>query len=176
MTPRLLLSLLPALLTTLVLHATPASAQFGLTDVNCTGNVKQTWTPGIKVLPTSARHTTLATYTVCSSAEPTILGGSITTDGLTYASCLAGGDTAQSTVQWSDGTFSTFTMFGVGSYPVAGLQVSASLGTVIAGRFIGDLVVLTHSYASTQFSGCLTPLGLTQLSGTSTLVFTKVQQ
>ncbi|MFY2560767.1 hypothetical protein ACN469_24395 [Corallococcus terminator] len=174
MTPRNLLSSLPALLFALLVYAAPASAQLGLTDITCAGAVKQTWTPGLKLVPANVHYTNYTNYNLCTSTEPTITSGVMDMEATYFNSCLANIGGAELLVTWNDGSQSAFSVTGTGVNVAGNLQIFVSLGRVNSGRFAGDLVVLTNAYVSTQLAACLAPAGMTSLVGTSTLVITKV--
>lgn len=168
---RKLASVLPSLLLLcLALHAAPAWAQLGLTDVTCKGAVKQTWTPGLKVFPQNITYTNLTNYNVCTSTDPTIVSGVIDVNATYFNSCLANAETVETTVRWNDGTSSTLSILGIGANVVGNVQIFTSLGSVVAGRFEGDSVVLTNTFVTLDLLGCLASGGLTKLAGTSTLL------
>ncbi|MCK8496825.1 hypothetical protein [Myxococcus fulvus] len=170
MSPRHLLSILPALLAAVLLHAAPASAQVQLTDITCKGTVKQTWTPGLKVLPADVRYTNDTDFTECTSASTGITSGRIRVDATFNNSCLANIERVEAVIEWSDGSESSVSLLGIGVNVVGNLQVFTSLGRVTSGQFEGGLVSLTNAFAARDFLACLTPMGLRALQGRTALI------
>ncbi|NOK16376.1 hypothetical protein [Corallococcus carmarthensis] len=155
----------------LSLYATPSQAQ---ADVQCSGTVNQTWKPGLQLLPRMVAYTNTSHYDQCNTSVPTLTSGSIHVSASFNNSCLANVGPSQATLQWNDGSASTFTFQGVGVNVVGNAQVFVSLGQVQSGRFAGDQVVLINSFLSTAFAACATPQGLTSLAGSTTLTFTRL--
>jgi hypothetical protein len=152
-----------------------SSSATGLIDVNCSGTVNQTWTPGLKLLPQSVNYSNTTEYTSCTSSDPDITAGSISFTGTFTDSCLANiAPTGEFTVEWSDGTNSTLNLQGAGINVVGNVQTFTAIGTVTSGRFAGDQAVMVSTYLVTQLAGCLTPEGLTQLSGSTSLLLTDI--
>jgi hypothetical protein len=151
------------------------SSAASLIDVNCSGTVNQTWTPGLKILPRSVTYSNTTEFTSCTSSDPDITAGGISFSGTFTNSCLANlGATGEFTVEWSDGTNSTLNLQGAGVNVVGNVQVFTAVGTVTSGKFTGDQAVMVSAYLVTQLAACLTPEGLTQLSGSTSLILTDV--
>jgi hypothetical protein len=151
------------------------SAQADLIDINCSGTVNQTWTPGLKLLPRMVSYNNTTQYTSCTSSDPDITAGSISFSGAFMNSCLANiGPTGEFTIEWSDGTTSTLELQGAGINVVGNVQIFTATGTVTSGRFVGDQAVMINTHVVTQLAACLTPAGLTQLSGSTSLVLTDI--
>lgn len=149
--------------------AAPAKAQ--AIDINCSGTVQQTWSPGLKLLPQLVDYSNTTEYTTCTSTDPDITEGAIFVTAEYTDSCLANvGTTGEFTVEWSDGTSSTMALEAVGINVVGTVQIFTAIGTVSAGRFLGDQAVMVNTYVVTQLAACLTPQGLTELSGSTSLV------
>ncbi|MFY1825442.1 hypothetical protein ACN47A_05960 [Myxococcus fulvus] len=173
MSSRHLLSLLPALLTAILLHASPASAQVELADITCKGTVKQTWTPGLRMLPANVRYTNDTHFTECTSASTGITAGRIRVDETFTNSCLVNIERVEAVIEWSDGSESTVELLGIPVNVLGSLQIFISLGRVTSGQFEGGAVSLTNVFAASDFLPCLTPTGLRSLSGRSGIVINK---
>jgi hypothetical protein len=155
-----------------LLHAAPANA---LVDMQCSGTVNQTWTPGLQLLTSRAvNYTNVSRYDQCLPNAYGIQSGEINVSACFVNSCLLNVGPSEATIQWSDGNASTFTFQGVGASTTGNAQVFTSLGTVTSGLFQGDQVVLVNAFVSTGLLPCLSFQGLTSLAGTTTLTFTRL--
>jgi hypothetical protein len=151
------------------------SSAANLIDINCSGAVDQTWTPGLKLLPQLVTYSNTTKYTSCTSSDPDITAGGVSFTGTFTNSCLANlGATGEFTIEWSDGATSTLNLQGAGINVVGNAQIFTAAGTVTSGRFTGDQAIMVNTYVVTQLAACLTPNGLTQLSGSTSLVLTNV--
>ncbi|RKH20256.1 hypothetical protein D7Y13_27320 [Corallococcus praedator] len=155
----------------LLLHAAPAQAQV---DVQCTGTLHQTWTPGLKALPRVVAYTNSSDYDACTTSVAAITSGTLDVRASFNNSCVANLGPSQATIAWSDGSSSTFTFQGVGANVVGNLQVFTAVGRVTHGRFQGDQVLLVNRVINTDLLACLWPQGLTSLTGSTTLTFTRL--
>lgn len=172
----LLLLLLPIGLNPIQPGASARSyAQADLSDVDCSGTVNQTWTPGLKFLPQLVNYSNTTEYTSCTSSDPDITAGGVSFSREFTNGCLGNiGAKGQFTVDWSDGTTSTLNLQGAGIKVVGDVQVFTAAGTVTSGRFVGDQAAMVNTYVFTQLAGRLTPAGLTQLSGSTSLVLADI--
>ncbi|RKG94056.1 hypothetical protein [Corallococcus terminator] len=155
----------------LLLHAAPAQA---LVDVQCDGDIEQTWAPGLKVLPRVVTYTNASDYNHCTTSVSAITSGTLDVTASSHNSCAANIGPSQATIAWSDGSSSTFTFQGVSANVVGNIQVFTSVGKVTHGRFQGDQVLLVNRSLNTDLLACLWPQGLTRLAGSTSLTFTRL--
>ncbi|MFF8096938.1 hypothetical protein [Streptomyces sp. NPDC016675] len=144
--------------------------------ITCVGQQLTTYSPGLKQLvPQTVTYASNGSYGSCPVNDGVT---SVTySEGSTIpnATCLAFPSTATAKLVWRlvDGSTqqSTVQVTGV-DISAAGLtQVYTSVGTVQSGRYAGHLVNVTVAIVPdlTNLTPCLTPAGLTQLDGASTL-------
>lgn len=148
-----------------VLVATPAQA-VGL-DLQCTiGSASSTFNPGITNTPQTVTLTHSVSYTGC------LFGGSVT--GATYGfgpfsapglSCtnVLTQNPGNSVYHWNDGTTSTIAASSTNTN-VSGLVTTVeTTGTVSAGAFLGDTMVVQSQYVTPGGLACLGS-GLTSIT------------
>ncbi|MBB5957258.1 hypothetical protein FHS29_003851 [Saccharothrix tamanrassetensis] len=148
----------------------PASASASVVDVNCAlGTQVGTYSPGMTLLPRQIDFNATGTLGGClSPSHPDITGATFTSQVSGTFSCLAGSTTNTSTYHWNTGHSSTVQGgFEVNLKP-GGTTVLVLTGTVVAGLFQGATVVQTKVLPATDLTACLTPQGLTSVSGTVT--------
>ncbi|GAA1335656.1 hypothetical protein [Saccharothrix algeriensis] len=146
----------------------PASAS--VVDVNCPlGTQDGTYYPGMTLLPRHIDFTATGTLGGClSPAHPEITGATFTTLATGTFSCLSGSTSNTSTYHWNTGQSSTVEGgFEINLKP-GGTTVLVLTGTVVSGLFEGATVVQTKVLPATDLTACLTPQGLTGVSGATT--------
>ncbi|MFD1146521.1 hypothetical protein [Saccharothrix hoggarensis] len=146
----------------------PASAS--VVEVNCgLGTQVGTYSPGMTLLPRQIDFKATGTLGGCvSPSHPEITGATFTALVSGTFSCLAGSTTHTSTYHWNTGHSSTVRGgFEVNLKP-GGTTVLVLTGTVVDGLFQGATVVQTKVLPATDLTACLTPQGLTSVSGTVT--------
>ncbi|MEV0323037.1 hypothetical protein ACIBKX_32780 [Streptomyces sp. NPDC050658] len=144
-----------------------ASASEEATLVTCLGTETATHDPGLKPQPQMIHARVETTYPTCSD------GGTATStvDGTLEASCL---DLriAQlpEVVNWSDGT-STHIQYDTVAISTTGLvTVVVADGEAVAGKYEGASVNRVVAIADNALLACLSPQGVTSMSGSSNLV------
>ncbi|MEU4807029.1 hypothetical protein [Actinosynnema sp. NPDC023587] len=166
----LIVALVGGLLGATALSPVPASASSSVVDVNCAlGTQVGTYSPGMTLLPRHIDFQATGTLGGClSPGHPDITGATFTSLVSGTFSCLAGSTTNTSTYHWNTGHSSTVQGgFEVNLKP-GGTTVLVLTGTVIDGLFQGATVVQTKVLPATDLTACLTPQGLTSVSGTVT--------
>lgn len=140
-------------------HATDAAPAL----VTCLGQATQNYSPGLTLTP---RLTTIS-----SSASLDCLGSpdAVSTSFgpvSTQASCLLGDLGGPTTVvyRWSDGSTSTIDLSFVVTRPL-GQTILTGTGTVTVGLYQGSLVQVVYAYISPSIAACLSPSGVSQVSG-----------
>jgi hypothetical protein len=147
--------------------ATPASS--AVVDVSCPlGTQVGSYSPGMTLLPRQIEFTATGTLGACvSPSHPEITGATFTSLVVGTFSCLSGSTSNVSTYHWNNGQSSTVRGgFEVNLKP-GGTTVLVLTGTVTEGLFQGATVVQTKVLPSTDLVACLTPEGLTSVSGTA---------
>lgn len=146
-----------------------AAASATVVDVNCPlGTQVGTYSPGMTLLPRQIEFTATGTLGACvSPSHPEITGGTFTSLVVGTFSCLSGSTSNISTYHWNNGQSSVVEGgFEVNLKP-GGTTVLILTGTVIDGLFEGATVVQTKVLPATDLVACLTPEGLTSVSGTA---------
>jgi hypothetical protein len=163
-----LLAVLLALGTTAV-AASPAQA-VGI-DLQCTlGQASSTYSPGITNTPQTVTLTHSVSYTGCLFGGPvtgaTYGFGPFSAPGVSCTNVLAQ-HPGNSVYHWNDGTTSTIAAAST-STSVSGLFTTVeTTGTVSAGAFLGDTMVVQSQYLTPGGLACLGS-GLTSISSLST--------
>lgn len=136
-------------------------------DISCPlGTQVGTYSPGLTLLPREVGFTATGTLASCvSPAHPEITGGNFASSGRGSLSCLTGSTSNTTVYHWNTGQNSTV----VGDFAVnlkpGGTTVLVLVGTVTAGLFEGATVAQTKVMPATNLPDCLTPQGLTSVSG-----------
>lgn len=150
-----------------VSSAAPASAV--VVDVNCPlGTQVGSYSPGMTLLPRQIEFTATGTLGGCMApTHPEITGATFTSLVVGTFSCLSGSTSNISTYHWNNGQSSVVRGgFEVNLKP-GGTTVLVLTGTVTEGLFQGATVVQTKVLPATDLVACLTPEGLTSVSGTA---------
>ncbi|MEU4769449.1 hypothetical protein AB0H12_40075 [Actinosynnema sp. NPDC023794] len=164
----LIVAAVGALLGATGLFHVPASA--AVVDVNCAlGTQVGTYSPGMTLLPRHIDFSATGTLGGCvSPGHPDLTGATFTALVSGTFSCLSGSTTNTSTYHWNTGHSSTVRGgFEINLKP-GGTTVLVLTGTVVDGLFLGATVVQTKVLPATDLTACLTPQGLTSVSGTAT--------
>jgi hypothetical protein len=163
-----------ALLAAAGLAAAPASADDPTPLVSCTGTYASTYTPGLTSTPkptTFAAHGTLGPCV--SGLGPDFASAEIETGGSGDLSCVAGGNTSGTgTLTWAGGQESEFSHTGLVSLRPLGITVLVIDGTITDGALDGATFVWTVTFVTLDLLNCLTPQGVTSMSGPTTLTVT----
>ncbi|MGI5484883.1 hypothetical protein [Streptomyces lavendofoliae] len=150
----------------------PAPASAGANDaplLECTGAVKQTYTPGLHVLPRFVTYKGTIEYKSCVG-DREITSGTYRETLEYIASCTVNGGPSQATIRWNNGQASELKVVGVEADVVGNVQVFTSVGNVASGRYSGHAVnIVTALPKLSSLADCLTPSGLTSVQGSSTL-------
>ena len=156
------------------LGATPAAASetAAAALVTCVGQQVTDYSPGLHLTqPRNVVYQADGTYASCPLNDG-VSGVTYSEGGaVTGATCLAFPSTATATLTWSNGQHSTVQVTGTEIDVAGATQVYVSLGTVTSGRYAGSLVNVTTEIIPDLSNPlpCLTPTGLTHVSGLSTL-------
>lgn len=158
----------------LVLPAMPAMAEadladIGTTEVTCTGGAYQTWEPGLQLWLQPVAYTNKTSYDTCTSGDPNITSGELLVATEVKSSCVGLQGSTEATITWNDGSVSTLALFRSGVDYVHGAQAYVSIGWVMDGPFQGDAAVMMSSITPNDLTPCLSPSGLSGLSGPSSL-------
>lgn len=146
-----------------------SSASASVVDVNCPlGTQVGSYSPGMTLLPRQIDFTATGTLGGCvSPSHPEITGATFTALVSGTFSCLSGSTTNTSTYHWNTGHSSVVQGgFEINLKP-GGTTVLVLTGTVVQGLFKGATVVQTKVLPATDLTACLTPEGLTSVSGTT---------
>jgi hypothetical protein len=149
--------------------AVAAPAASAVVDVSCPlGTQVGSYSPGMTLLPRQIEFTATGTLGACvSPSHPEITGATFTSLVVGTFSCLSGSTTNVSTYHWNNGQSSVVHGgFEVNLKP-GGTTVLVLTGTVTEGLFQGATVVQTKVLPATDLLACLTPEGLTSVSGTA---------
>jgi hypothetical protein len=138
-------------------------------DATCVHPAALTFTPGLQLTPRPTQIHASGTLSTCVSSQVT--SGTLAGDTTGSTSCTTGSITGQLLYQWHT-TFggeahSTVTL----STEAAGFLGAALTGTVTDGLFYGDTYTVSFSASPLQLLGCLSPDGLTQMSGVAASTF-----
>jgi hypothetical protein len=158
-----------------LISASPAQA--GLLDATCTGTQTATYSPGLLLTPQFVFITASTSYTPCASvSDPAITSAHFGPSTFpTTMSCLdlLSTRSGSTTITWNTGETTTFS-YTVTRTNSAGQYVSTYLGTVTAGKFLGDTVSQTFAGVTPNLIGCLAPPGVTSESGAAVLEVTSI--
>lgn len=147
--------------------ASATSDSSAILDISCPlGTQVGTYNPGLTLIPREIDFTSTGTLAAClSPSHPEITGGEFTASGSGTASCLTGSVSNTTVYHWNTGQHSTV----VGSFSVnlkpGGTTVLVLVGTVTSGLFQGATAAQTKVLPATNLADCLTPEGLTSVSG-----------
>lgn len=148
-----------------------ASAQGGPL-VTCSGEAASRYTPGLVLLqPRDVYFTGYGDLSTCAVSDGAVSSATYF-EGLALqgATCLVNVSPTVATVSWSNGETSTLTVTGVEVNVVGALQVYTSVGLVATGRYQGHVVNVVRTFvALDRLLACLSPQGLTGMSGGATL-------
>jgi hypothetical protein len=138
-------------------------------DATCVHPAALTFTPGLGLTPQPTQIHASGTMPTCVSSQVT--SGQLAGDTSGNTSCTTGSITGQLLYQWhttSGGeAHSTVTL----ATQAAGFLGAALTGTVTDGLFSGDTYTVSFSASPLQLLACLSPSGLTQMSGTAASIF-----
>jgi hypothetical protein len=157
-------------LSALVSVGTAASA--AVIDLQCTGSQTLNYSPGLTLTPQAVTVSGSGSFSCPVSSDPTISTGAFTVGpvGATLGCALTGGS-GTFAYTWNNGQVSTVSATSLVTASLGVVSVT-STGTVVSGPFTGDTAVFTWTGASPGLLDCLTPTGVTQYSGATTLTFT----
>lgn len=165
----LVVAAVAGILAAAVVGVSPASAAPAVVDVNCPlGTQVGSYSPGMTLLPRQIEFTATGTLGGCvSPSHPEITGATFTALVVGTFSCLSGSTSNLSTYHWNNGQSSVVEGgFEVNLKP-GGTTVLILTGTVVEGLFEGATVIQTKVLPATDLLACLTPEGLTSVSGTA---------
>ncbi|MBW4569865.1 MAG: hypothetical protein KME31_18125 [Tolypothrix carrinoi HA7290-LM1] len=153
------------------------SARAQVLELTCTGSQTTTYSPGLQLTPQPTNLTIQGAATTCTSlTDSSVKSGTYTATGQVTNSCLLSSPTPafDLTINWNNGQSSTisFTSNTVLS-PLATTQV-VSTGQVTSGLFQGAMATSSVTVVTPQATQCLSPGGVTTLSGPLVLTLTRV--
>jgi hypothetical protein len=159
----------------LILGSVPAgaAAQPEVLEATCVGSQVINYSPGLVLLAERTVQINGATSLDCVSTHVT--GGTAGFSTTGSRSCTsATPSSGQEVITWNDGSTSVMTLSAT-VVSAGGTTVVTKNGTVVSGRFAGDLVVMVLTGPTVSgLLACLTPQGLTQTSETVVLEITTV--
>lgn len=152
--------------------ATPASAALDLSANVCTGTEVVTYTPGITNTSQSVTRNVqgnLGTPLHCTDpAAPTGTYTELTNNVVTSCTDLLTLSTGTRILHWSGGESSTFPFVRTVTRANGNVVVTHT-GTIGSGMYASHPATLAITIPETQLAACSTQLGVTQLTGVSTL-------
>ncbi|MGW0933057.1 hypothetical protein [Streptomyces sp. NPDC002644] len=136
-------------------------------DLTCPALQTVTYNPGLTVLPQQVTFDSDIVLGPCVSVtHPSITGGTGSFQGTGSLSCVGGNPGAFNVVyNWNDGSSSTIRYTLTIDLKPGGQTVITTVGTVISGVFTGNTASHTTLAVTTDLLGCLSPGGITSLSG-----------
>jgi hypothetical protein len=143
-------------------------------DLECTGTMSVTFTPGLTLTPTEQTVTTNEIYAPCTSASnPAVTSGQSGVTRHIVMGCL---DLAQpgsgaETFTWNTGQTSEFNYNRTISR-IGGNTVVTLTGAITQGLFAGDAAVSVIVGPTVDTLKCLIPPGITSLFAVITLTIT----
>ncbi|MGW8064247.1 hypothetical protein ACVV2G_18720 [Streptomyces ziwulingensis] len=142
-------------------------------DLACPALQTVTYNPGLTLLPQQVSFDSNLVLGPCVSAtHPSITGGTGSFQGTGSLSCVGGSPGAFNIVyHWNDGSSSTVRYTLTIDLKPGGQTVLTTVGTVISGVFAGDTASHTTLAVTTDLLGCLSPGGITSLSGPIVVTF-----
>lgn len=142
-------------------------------DLDCTGSQTLSYSPGLNLDPQQVTvHGSGSSD--CSSTDSTLTSGGFTVGPVNAAlGCALTGGTGTFVYTWNNGNSSTISATSDVTFDLGVVQI-VSNGTVTSGEFTGDTVLFTWTGTSPGLLDCLTPQGVTQYSGPTTLTFTSL--
>lgn len=173
--PRRATGVLLSLLALLAVAATPAAhaastasasasqARASLIDATCTGSENVSFSPGITNSP---RDVTISESLSMSCVLPLFAGvSSSRTSAVPAVTCsnLLQPSTTSSTLTWNNGTTSTFS-YTTQIVSESGQSVLLRIGTITAGRFVGDMAIMQSTGIDLDVLACESDQGNTQTS------------
>ena len=143
-----------------------------LSAVVCSGSESVTITPGLTLraqTATVAFTDTFGTPAACVSTDPTLRTGVASASFVASVNCLDPvlANDGELVIRWNNGQTSTFD-FRTTITTVGGVSVSTNTGTIVAGEFSGHVAEHVIPDIPPSPLGCLTPGGVTSLSGAFT--------
>ena len=176
-TPRRLLAVLVLLLAGVTwTYTTPnAAARTTASLVTCpVGTQTTAYSPGLKLPATPPATVSLSTggsLGPCVSLDLNHTGASFSLTGSGQLSCLGGNSSGTGRLDWvNPGTSDSYFDFTGGiSLRPDGVTVLVLTGEVTSGDYTGATVIETVVLASTDLTACLSPAGLTSVSGPFTV-------
>ncbi|WP_157549749.1 hypothetical protein [Nonomuraea candida] len=160
------MAMMLAALLTPALTTSPAHAEDPL--MVCTGNVDQSYDPGLLLTPQQVQFTASIGYATCLG-DPDVFDGYTELQATVTNSCLLNqlfGNALQ-TITWNNGQTSTLAVSEV-RVIAAGTVTITGTGSVLSGRYVGHRVVQTTVIATPDVLECLAPPGVTRASGNVT--------
>ncbi|MGW4806894.1 hypothetical protein [Kitasatospora sp. NPDC004272] len=147
-----------------------ATAQADPTLIDCAGSVSSTFTPGLHLLPSTVTLASGGPLGTCVGGDADHVSGSYSALGTGSLSCSVNLPfPASGVVTWRNSSghvtdVSNFTALALPLRPL-GENVVAVTGTITTGDLTGRGVVLEFVLPTTALTACLTPAGLTDISG-----------
>jgi hypothetical protein len=162
-------ALLAVATASLLLAALAPARASALSAVVCSGSESVTITPGLTLrtqTSTVAFTDTFGTPVSCISTDPTLRSGTASASFDTPVNCLDPllAVDGELLIRWNNGQTSSF-VFRTTITTVAGVSVSTNTGTIVAGEFSGHVAEHVIPDIPPSPLGCLTPSGVTSLSG-----------
>lgn len=151
-----------------------ASAQASVNLVTCPlGSQTTTYAPGLK-LASPAPNVSLKSagnLGPCVALDLQHTSASYTFNGTGQLNCLGGNSAGIGKIDWTDPgtTPSTYSYTAGISLRPDGVTVLVFTGTITSGDYTGQSLLSTVVLASTDLTACLSPSGLTSVSGPFTL-------
>jgi hypothetical protein len=150
----------------------PSAASHAVSaDVSCVGTETVTYQPGLLLTPQTVNVTVNGIMARCTSSDPAITSGTYLPHFTTTLSCatLLSGLAATRVFNWNDGQSSTFS-YNRAINDVGGQTTVTLIGTIVSGRFAGDLALQQVVLATPSPLQCLAPPGLTALGPGATVL------
>lgn len=152
----------------------PAHAD--IVDLTCpVGGETATYSPGLTNTPQQVKVTVDGAHTTCVSlSDPTIKSANYRYILQRDISCLTSAlGPYDVTYNFSNGKSSTVHFVSSEQVRGEGELVITSIGTVTSGEFAGDMVTRTVTETTLSPEQCLTPQGVTSVTGVTTLTFSR---
>jgi hypothetical protein len=153
-----------------------APAAHAAVSVTCVGTSNITFSPGLTLFIQPVQYNLADTYT-CTSTDPAITSASGVAGRVLPLSCLSPASLFNSTngvtITWNNGQTSnaqgTFSVTSAG-----GTNIVVFQSTISTGLFTGANAVFTWVWPALNPAACLSPQGVSQLAGATTVQITSL--
>jgi hypothetical protein len=154
----------------LVLDEAASTGELGRLSVRCTGTQTASFQPGLLIQPQLVGAAISSTLRSCTSTDPTLTAGAVSSLAIGIYACLGlGGATGvPATIEWNNGTSSTFSYDSITTH-LGALTFITAIGTITDGPFTGRAAIETSHGIAVEPVSCLEPPGIESISGATTL-------